>query len=73
VSVTVRRRCRSPGAARSLRDAVSADTPEFVRLELDGSSLVVRLTAPSAASARATLDDLLACLAAAERATGTPV
>jgi hypothetical protein len=34
---------------------------------VEGSELVVRLTASSAASARATLEDLLACLKAAER------
>ena len=32
-----------------------------------GNDIEIRLTAPSAASARTTLDDLLACLRAAER------
>ncbi len=73
MTVVVRRACRSPRAARALRDAVRADTPDFVVLRADGASLTVRLTAPSASSARATLDDLLACLGAAERATGRPV
>jgi transcription factor Pcc1 len=69
----VRRACRSPQAARALRDAVIADTPDFVTLRVHGSYLTVRLKASSAASARATLDDLLACLGAAERATGKPL
>ena len=73
MTVVVRRSCRSPRVARALLDAVRADTPEFVSLRVDGSRLVVRVTAPSAASARATLDDLLACLGAAERATGRSV
>jgi hypothetical protein len=36
-------------------------------VEAVGSDIEVRLTASSAASARATLEDLLACLRAAER------
>ncbi len=56
-----------PSAARALREAVRADTPAFVRLAVRGNALEVRLEATSAASARATLDDLLACLKAAER------
>lgn len=51
-----------------MRTAVAVDTPDFVTLRVRGSSLEVALTAASAASARATLDDLLACLKAAERA-----
>ncbi len=73
MTVVVRRRCRSPAAARALREAVQADTPDFVRLLVRGSTLTIRLEAASAASARATLDDLLACLGAAERATGRTV
>jgi len=39
-----------------------------VTVDRDGSDLEIRLTSTSAASARATLEDLLACLQAAERA-----
>jgi hypothetical protein len=63
----VRRRCASAAEARALRDAVAADTPDFVTLRADGAALEVRLAARSAASARATLEDLFACLKAAER------
>jgi hypothetical protein len=38
-----------------------------VTVEANGSDIEIRLTASSAASARATLEDLLACLRAAER------
>jgi tRNA threonylcarbamoyladenosine modification (KEOPS) complex Pcc1 subunit len=48
-------------------EAVKADNPSFVSIETDGSDIEIRLTATSAASARATLEDLLACLRAAER------
>ena len=43
------------------------DNPPFVSVETQGNDIEVRLTATSAASARATLEDLLACLRAAER------
>ena len=54
-------------------EAVRADNPAYVTVVADGSDIEVRLTARSAASARATLEDLLACVRAAERtATTTP-
>ena len=68
----VRRSCATPEEATRLRAAVAADNPSFVQVEVDGTDLVVRVTAASAASARATLDDLLACLGAAERAGARP-
>ncbi|HYA54375.1 MAG TPA: KEOPS complex subunit Pcc1 [Thermoplasmata archaeon] len=69
VELTVRLRGAFPDAttARRVADAVRADNPSFVTIAVDGSELEVRLTATSAASARATLEDLLACLRAAER------
>jgi len=51
---------------------VRADNPAYVSVEAVGNEIEVRLTATSAASARATLDDLLACLRVAERTLGTP-
>lgn len=63
----MRRACTSAAEADRLRAAVAADNPSFVEVAVEGSALVVRVRAPSAQSARATLDDLLACLGAAER------
>lgn len=67
----MRRTCASAAEARRLRAAVAADNPPFVRVEVEGTALVIRVTAASPESARATLEDLLACLSAAER-TGAP-
>jgi hypothetical protein len=64
----VRRACASAAEAERLRAAVAADDPAFVVVSVEGTTLVARVTAGSARSARATLDDLLACLGAAERA-----
>jgi len=44
-----------------------ADSPAFVQLEVEGATLVLRTTATTARRARATLEDLLACVQAAER------
>jgi hypothetical protein len=72
VTVVVRHRCPDAATARALRAAVAADNPPYVSLEVEGSEMVVRLTTASAASARATLEDLLACLSAAERSLPPP-
>jgi hypothetical protein len=69
VTAEVRRHCASVAEAERLRAAVVADDPEFVDVRVDGSDLVARVVTPSAGSARTTLDDLLACLAAAEKTT----
>ena len=68
MTVVLRRACASPAEAERLRRAVAPDNPPYVRVEVDGSDLLARVTAPSAASVRASLDDLLACVGAAERA-----
>jgi hypothetical protein len=72
VSVVLRHACASATEADRLRAAVVADNPDYVRVDVEGADLVVRVTAPSPGSARATLDDLLACVSAAERAASGP-
>jgi hypothetical protein len=67
VTVVVRRRCADAGEATRLAQAVAVDDPAHVRVGTEGAELVVHVDPASAASARATLDDLLACLGAAER------
>ena len=67
MTVVVRHRCRSRTEAERLRAAVRVDDPSFADVAVEEDELVIRLTAPSAARARATLEDLLACLRAAER------
>jgi hypothetical protein len=46
---------------------LAVDTPAFVDLTVEGRTLVVATRGSSAASVRATLEDLVACLQAAER------
>lgn len=73
MTAVVRRSCAGPAEAARLRAAVAADNPPFVRVDVEGTDLVVRVSAASAASVRATLEDLLSCLSAAERAGTRPV
>ena len=54
MTAVVRRRCASAAEADRLRAAVAADNPAYVDVGVEGNELVVRLTATSAASARAT-------------------
>lgn len=69
--MTLERRYASPQEASRLARAVAADHPGFVTGGARGATLRFRVEAPSPASARASLDDLLACVAAAERTLAT--
>lgn len=65
--MTLRRRCASPAEARRLAAAVEADHPDGLVWRVRGPAIEFEFSAVSAESARATGDDLLACLSAAER------
>ena len=62
------RRYASPETAERILRALAADQPEFVHAEHEGTVLRLRVVAASARSARATLEDLVACLQTAEKA-----
>jgi hypothetical protein len=68
VTVVVRHACATPMDAERLRRALTADNPGHVHVEAKGAELVIEVAPGPAASVRATLDDLLACLLAAEKA-----
>lgn len=72
--VELRRTWSSPEIAARIAQAVAADNPEYVRATAEGATLVLRVRSTSAASARASVDDLLACVRAAEQsvALGQP-
>ena len=67
MTVTLRRSYPTSDEAARIAAAVGADNPDFVRVTTEGRELRVEVRAPSPASARATLDDLVACLQVAER------
>ena len=67
MTVVLRHRCATAEEARRLARAVAADNPTHVRVVAEGRELAIALDPTGPASARATLDDLLACLQTAQR------
>jgi hypothetical protein len=67
VTVRLGRTYPSRPEAERVAAAVAVDNPGFVRLRVDGPRIEIELDATTPARARATLDDLVACLNAAER------
>ncbi|MFZ0831443.1 MAG: KEOPS complex subunit Pcc1 [Thermoplasmata archaeon] len=65
--MSLRRRYSSAAEARRLAAALEADQPAHVTWHVRGRDLEFTFSGPTPESARATGDDLLACLSAAER------
>lgn len=72
MTVELARTYGSIAEAERLRAALASDQPEYLVTRRSGRSLAFRIASASARSARATVDDLLACLSAAERSLGIP-
>lgn len=68
MTVELRREWPSAEVAERIARAVAADNPEYVEARAQGRTLHLRVRSTSAASARASVDDLLACVRAAESA-----
>lgn len=65
--MSLRRRYRTSAEARRLAEALRADQPDHLTWRVRGRVLEFQFAASTPESARATGDDLLACLSAAER------
>ncbi|MGI0053507.1 MAG: KEOPS complex subunit Pcc1 [Thermoplasmata archaeon] len=70
MSVALSRRYGSAAEAERIRRSLESDRPAYLATRRVGATLRIELQAEGAASARATLDDLIACLGAAERTGG---
>ena len=68
ISLTIRAEYPDERAARSVMEAVRPDNGSFVESSLEGRVLVLRMEASSAGTLRNTMDDLMACIKAAEDA-----
>ncbi|MGI0131575.1 MAG: KEOPS complex subunit Pcc1 [Thermoplasmata archaeon] len=66
----MRRTYGSAEVAERLARALAPDHDGFVRCAQDGATLEFRIEAPTPTRARATIEDLLACLGSAERTSG---
>ncbi len=67
MTVEIERRYPSAAVAERILRALAADQPAFVTSERSGTLVRFRVSEGSAQSLRATLEDLLACVQAAER------
>jgi len=56
--------------AKAVFDSVSPDNEGYVLTELRGNQLMMRISADNAGTMRNTADDLMACIKAAEEASG---
>ena len=56
--------------AKAVFDSVSPDNKGYVSTELRGNLLLMRISSDSAGTLRNTADDLMACIKAAEEASG---
>ena len=56
--------------AKAVFDAISPDNEGYVKAELQGNMLVINISAENAGTMRNTADDLMACIRAAEEASG---
>ncbi len=65
--VELRRAWPSPEIAARIAQAVTADNPEYVEARAEGRELLLRVRSRSPASARVSVDDLLACVRVAEQ------
>ncbi|MCL2149237.1 MAG: hypothetical protein FWH47_07870 [Methanomassiliicoccaceae archaeon] len=70
IELTLRIEYGDEGTARAVLDAVSPDNGGYVTAELQGRTLVMRMSADGAGPLRNTADDLMACVKAAEEASG---
>lgn len=70
MEVTLEREYASVEEAVALLQVLEPDRPAYLESTRKGARVRFRVVALSAASARATLEDLLAALSAAERARG---
>jgi hypothetical protein len=68
--LTLRRTYPTPELAELLRRALAPDETANLRSRVEGSTLILELTANTAASARSTAEDLLPCVATAEASLG---
>lgn len=68
MSVRLARTYPTAADAARVAAAVAADNPPHVRLAVRDRELAIELDDAAPGSARATLDDLVACLTVAERA-----
>ncbi|MDR2699044.1 MAG: hypothetical protein LBB30_05155 [Candidatus Methanoplasma sp.] len=70
ISLEIRIRYDDERTAKAIFDSISPDNEGYVSTELLGDQLLMRISADNAGTMRNTADDLMACIKAAEEASG---
>ena len=70
ITLDLRIRYDDERTAKAVFDSVSPDNEGYVSTELRGNQLLMRMTSDNAGSLRNAADDLMACIKAAEGASG---
>ncbi len=68
MSLAIRAEYPDERTARSVMEAIRPDNGSYVESSLEGRVLVLRMESASAGTLRNTVDDLMACIKAAEDA-----
>ena len=70
ITLDIRIKYDDEKTAKAVFDSVSPDNEGYVSTELRGKELLMRITSDNAGTMRNTADDLMACIKAAEEASG---
>jgi len=70
ITLDIRIKYEDERTAKAVFDSISPDNEGYVSTELRGKELLMRISSNSAGTMRNTADDLLACIKAAEEASG---
>ncbi|MCL1811422.1 MAG: hypothetical protein FWG41_04320 [Methanomassiliicoccaceae archaeon] len=70
ITLDLRIRYDDERTAKAVFDSISPDNEGYVSTKLEGEQLIMRISADNAGTMRNTADDLMACIKAAEEASG---
>jgi len=70
ISLDIRIEYDDERTARAVFDSVSPDNEGYISTELKGNVLLMKIVSDNAGTMRNTADDLMACIKAAEEASG---
>ncbi|MDR0509151.1 MAG: hypothetical protein LBG63_04955 [Candidatus Methanoplasma sp.] len=70
ITLELRIRYNDEKTAKAVFDSVSPDNEGYVSTELHGNLLLMRMSSDNAGTMRNAADDLMACIKAAEEASG---
>ena len=70
ISLDLRIRYNDERTAKAVFDSISPDNEGYITTELHGNEVLMKIVTDNAGTMRNTADDLMACIKAAEEASG---